>query len=297
MRTAVPASSSVITPLRPGLSRPDGEDLRLVVTDMDGTLLDGEGRVPRGLAQVVTRLRSRGIVFCPASGRQLANLRQTLGPLVAGSAIIAENGTIVLDGDRELFRDTISRQEAVTVVETVRRLAGPGAGLDVGAVVATPHVAYVERADERFLAQVDTYYASREVVPDLMELPLDDVLKVAVHDFVDAERLSAPHLAAAAPRLQAVVSGLHWTDLMPASASKGRALAVLQQRLGVTSAQTAVFGDYLNDLTLFDQAGMTFAMANAHPDILAAARFRAPAHTEAGVLRVLEELLGPVQAA
>ena len=282
-------SGAAITPLRPGTSRPDGRDLRLVVTDMDGTLLDGRGRVPERLAEVVARLHERGIVFCPASGRQLANLRQTLGEVVAEAAIIAENGTLVVDGPRELFRDTISRDQAVTVVRTVRELAG--SGLDVGAVVATPQVAYVERADTPFLAQVDTYYASREVVPDLLELALDDVLKVAVHDFVDAERLSAPPLAAAAPGLQAVVSGMHWTDLMPRQASKGRALRVIQERLGVTPAQTAVFGDYLNDLELYDEAEMTFAMANAHPEVLAAARFQAPANTEEGVLQVLEELL------
>nr|WP_300338165.1 Cof-type HAD-IIB family hydrolase [Actinomyces sp.] len=292
MRTAdVPTPRSVITPLRPGTPPVDASRLRLVVTDMDGTLLDGHGRVPAGLPEVVARLHERGIVFCPASGRQLANLRHTLGAVVADSAIIAENGTLVVDGDRELFRDTIGRAQVVTVIQAVRRLAGPGSGLDVGAVVATPQVAYVERADERFLAEVDTYYASRQVVSDLTALPLDNVLKVAVHDFVDAERLSAPHLAAAAPGLQTVVSGLHWTDLMPAEASKGRALSVLQRRLGVTPEHTAVFGDYLNDLDLFDEAGMTFAMANAHPDVLAAARFQAPANTEQGVLRVLEELL------
>lgn len=292
MRTAdAPTPRSVITPLRPGTPAADGSRLHLVVTDMDGTLLDGEGRVPSGLAEVVARLRERGIIFCPASGRQLANLRHTLGEVVADTAIIAENGTLVVDAGRELLRDTITRQQAVRVIQTVRRLAGPGQGLDVGAVVATPQVAYVERADERFLAEVDTYYASRQVVPDLTALSLDDVLKVAVHDFVDAERLSAPYLAAGAPELQAVVSGLHWTDLMPAKASKGRALAVLRQRLGVTPAQTAVFGDYLNDVELFDEAEMTFAMANAHPDVLAAARFQAPANTEQGVLRVLEELL------
>ncbi|MDK6591448.1 HAD hydrolase family protein, partial [Actinotignum timonense] len=45
------------------------------------------------------------------------------------------------------------------------------------------------------------------------------------------------------------------------------------------------------DVELFDEAEMTFAMANAHSDVLAAARFQAPANTEQGVLRVLEELL------
>ena len=73
---------------------PDEVDLRLVVADMDGTLLDGQGRVPRRLDTVVARMHEHGVVFAPASGRQLANLRATLGTTITQSPIIAENGMI-----------------------------------------------------------------------------------------------------------------------------------------------------------------------------------------------------------
>jgi len=251
-------------PLEPELlaALPSQIDLRLVVTDMDGTLLDGQGRVPAGLPEAVEDMRAAGIVFAPASGRQLANLRAVLGSAVEDSPLIAENGSFVVDS-----------------------------GYDVGAVVACKHCAYIERSDAAFLEQTGLYYEALEIVEDLTAIALDEVLKVAVFDFDDVENGSSQALTAAVPHVQTVVSGLHWTDMMSAQVSKGRALAALQARLGVLPEQTAVFGDYLNDLDLYDHADLGFAMRNAHPGIHAAAAYTAPANTEDGVLRTVEELL------
>ena len=82
------------------------------------------------------------------------------------------------------------------------------------------------------------------------------MLKVAVFDFDDVEDGSSQALTAAVPRVQTVVSGMHWTDMMSPQASKGRALAALQARFGILPEQTAVFGDYLNDLDLYDHADL-----------------------------------------
>lgn len=264
-------------------------DLRLVIADMDGTLLDGEGRVPADLPEAVARWRDAGVLLAPASGRQLANLRSTLGHVLDDGPVIAENGTFVVVGDEEIHSDTISRDEAVAAVEVTRRLAG--ASLDVGAVVACKRCAYVDRGDERFVDECVQYYTALEVVDDLLALPLDDVLKVAVYDFGDIEREAAADLRTAVPAVQTVVSGAHWTDMMPSAASKGRALDAIQRRLGVTPEQTAVFGDYLNDRDLYAFSGPSFAMANAHPEIRELARYVAPANTEDGVIRAVDALL------
>ena len=254
---------------------PDEVDLRLVVADMDGTLLDGQGRVPRRLDTVVARMHEHGVVFVPASGRQLANLRATLGATITQSPIIAENGTIVVQGDDEIHRETITRSDAVTVVHTTRALCEQG--LDVGPVIATRDRAYVDRIDERFVRQCAFYYAALEPVEDVLDLALDNVLKIAVYAFGDAESECYRPLSAAVPGVQTVVSGAHWVDMMARTASKGRALAAVQERLGIEPAQTAVFGDYLNDAELYDHAELSFAMANAHPGILSRARYIAPA--------------------
>ena len=278
-------------PLEPELlaSLPTEIDLRLVVTDMDGTLIDDEGRVPAGLMDAVADMRDAGIVFAPASGRQLANLRAVLGSAVDDSPLIAENGSFVVHGGEEIHSDTISAQDAEAAITMTRRLVD--SGHDVGAVVAGKHCAYIERSDAAFLEQTRLYYEALEIVEDLTAIPLDEVLKVAVFDFDDVEKGSSQALTAAVPHVQTVVSGMHWTDMMSVRASKGRALAALQARLGVLPEQTAVFGDYLNDLDLYDHADLGFAMRNAHPGIHAAATYTAPANTEDGVLRTVEELL------
>jgi HAD hydrolase, family IIB len=268
---------------------PDEVDLRLVVADMDGTLLDGQGRVPRRLDTVVARMHEHGVVFVPASGRQLANLRATLGATITQSPIIAENGTIVVQGDAEIHRETITRSDAVAAVRTARALREQG--FDVGPVIATRDRAYVDRIDERFVRQCAFYYAALEPVEDVLDLALDNVLKIAVYAFGDAESECYGPLSAAVPGVQTVVSGVHWVDMMPRTASKGRALAAVQERLGITPAQTAVFGDYLNDAELYDYSELSFAMANAHPGILSRARYIAPANTDDGVLRTIETLL------
>lgn len=268
---------------------PDEVDLRLVVADMDGTLLDGEGRVPSRFETVMARMREHGVVFMPASGRQLANLRATLGSAIAESPVIAENGTIVVQGDAEIHRETITRSDAVAAVRTARALREQG--FDVGPVIATRDRAYVDRIDERFVRQCAFYYAALEPVEDVLDLALDNVLKIAVYAFGDAESECYGPLSAAVPGVQTVVSGVHWVDMMARTASKGRALAAVQERLGINPAQTAVFGDYLNDAELYDYSELSFAMANAHPGILSRARYIAPANTDDGVLRTIETLL------
>lgn len=278
-------------PLEPELAAPLPEtvDLRLVVSDMDGTLMDGQGQPPAGLVDCLSAMRAAGVVFAPASGRQLANLRAVLGPEIDEAPVIAENGTLVVQGREEIYSETISPHHAAAAVTTVRDLRMDG--YDVGAVLACKHCAYVEREDAAFLDQTSLYYEALEVVDDLLDLPLNTVIKVAVYDFDDVEKGSSQTLAAAVPAVQTVVSGMHWADMMAPQASKGRALAALQRRLGITPAQTAVFGDYLNDLDLYDHAELGFAMRNAHPGIQAVAAYTAPANTEDGVLRTIAELL------
>ncbi|MFT4211627.1 MAG: Cof-type HAD-IIB family hydrolase [Microbacterium sp.] len=271
------------------MSLPDldpSPDIRLVAVDMDGTLLDADGRVPDGLWPLLTVFAQRGILFAPASGRQYATLRREFGDHGDDMVFIAENGTFVVRHDEELSSDVIDPAVVADVVATVRGLRH-----DVGVVLCGKRSAYIERTDEAFRAEADRYYVQLRQVAGL-DLVDDEILKVAVFDFGSAERDTAPALAGIAATHQVVVSGEHWVDVMNPGVNKGEALRRLQRLLGIAPAQTVVFGDYLNDLELMDAADHSFAMANAHPLVAARARHRAPSNAEHGVVRVLERLLG-----
>ncbi|MGW4553443.1 Cof-type HAD-IIB family hydrolase [Streptomyces sp. NPDC004166] len=264
-------------------------DIRLVVTDMDGTLLDGAGRIPEDLWPLLAELRRRGVLFSPASGRQYATLARQFADAGDGMVFVAENGTYVVRDGVELGSDPLDAAVAARVIGRTRLLAAEG--VDVGAVLCGKESAYVERADEAFVTEVKRYYALLRIVDDLTAVE-DEFLKVALYDFGPVERTTAPALAPFAKSHQVVVSGEHWVDIMNATANKGAALRRLQRELGILPAQTLVFGDYLNDLEMLDAAEWSFAMANAHPDVLRRARYVAPPNTEYGVLSTISRLMG-----
>ncbi|WNB87146.1 HAD family hydrolase [Cellulomonas sp. ATA003] len=264
-------------------------DLRLVTVDMDGTLLDADHRIPDSLWSLLPQLRERGVIFCPASGRQHATLAAQFAPVADDLVIIAENGSYVAHGGREISSTTIDRGVVDEVVRAVRDLVATG--VHAGAVVCGKRSAYLETHDAAVRAEADRYYARLESVPDLLAVD-DDVLKVAVFDAGSAARTTAPALARFADTHQVVVSGAHWVDVMHADVHKGAAVQTLQRLHGISRSQTMAFGDYLNDLQMLDAAEHSVAMDNAHPQVLARARYRAPSNTQDGVVRTLRTALG-----
>lgn len=240
-------------------------DIRLIVTDMDGTLLNDEKRLHDDFWPLIERLRHRGILFSPASGRQYHTLEREFADLAQEMVFIAENGSIVMRGGHEVSSDCLAREDALRIVRTLRTAAANG--IDGGIIVCGKQSAYIERSDPAFFDQVDRYYARLQIVDDLTKVIDDDVLKIAVYDFGSAERGTLPYLSEFTTSHKVVVSSEHWLDVNTRTANKGRAVTALQHALGITPAQTMVFGDFLNDLEMMDTADYAFAMHNAHPQL------------------------------
>jgi Cof subfamily protein (haloacid dehalogenase superfamily) len=264
--------------------------VRLVVSDLDGTLLDADGRVPASFWPLLADMQERGVIFAPASGRQYATLARMFAPPTRGVIFIAENGAYVVREGVEISSSTLDPGFVEQVIGRIRELAL--ADSDVGVVVCGKRSAYVERTDDPFIHEVDQYYVALEQVTDLLEVD-DAVLKLAVFDFAEAETGAAVALAPFSGSHQVVVSGHHWIDVLDIQINKGVAVRDLQHRLMVSPAETVVFGDYLNDLEMLDRGELSFAMTNAHPQVLARARYRAPSNTDLGVIKVLRTLLAP----
>lgn len=263
-------------------------DIRLIAVDMDGTLLLPDGTIPDGLWPLLERLRERGIAFAPASGRQLATLRGMFGHVEGELDIIAENGAYVVRGDEEVGSDAM---DAAFVADLLTRLDELGReSLNIGVVLCGKRSAYIQTPDPQIHAEAAKYYAALERVDDLRAVD-DQILKIAIYDVDGGEEHTAPALADLRETHQVVVSGAHWVDVMNQGVDKGVALRALQRAIGITPAQTAAFGDYLNDVEMLRAAHWSYAMADAHPEVVAAARFRAPSNEDLGVLTVIEELL------
>lgn len=262
-------------------------EIRLVVADMDGTLLDEAGDVPEALWPLLARMQERGIAFAPASGRQYATLRRQFDRAGDGMVFIAENGSIVVRDEVELSSRPLDRPFVEDAIARVRALAR--SGRDVGVVLCGKRSAYIERDDPAFVSKAEPYYAALATVDDVL-VPEDEVLKIAVFDF-ESSALTAQALAPLRADHQVVVSSHHWVDLMGAGVNKGIGVRSLQEAMGIGPANTIAFGDYLNDVEMLGAVEHSYAMANAHPDVLAVARHVAPSNLDQGVVTVLSALL------
>lgn len=261
--------------------------MKLIASDMDGTLLTTDKRLPQEFAQVVRALRAKGVSFCVASGRQYAALRRDMGDLAPDLVFIAENGALVMENDERLFLDAIPAGELPGILRAGEGLAG------VYPVVCRADVALIEAsASPEFIRNTQMYYANCQVVESLEKAceGLTDVCKVAFYDEGDAGTHELPVLKERlGGRLSVILSGENWVDIMRPGVNKGRAMRMIQRQRGLAPQECMAFGDYLNDLELLSSVSESYAMENALPEIKRAARYIAPANDEDGVMRVIRE--------
>jgi Cof subfamily protein (haloacid dehalogenase superfamily) len=265
-------------------------DIRLIVADMDGTLLDDDHLLHEHFWPLIEELHSREILFCPASGRQYYTLLRQFSDIADDVVFIAENGTYVVHQGREVSSDCLLLADAQAMISTVR--SNIDAGVDAGAVLCGKRSAYIDRTDQPFLDRVVPYYAQLSFVEDLLAVIDDEILKVSAFDFGNAETSIAPALGDFVGSHRVTVGSSHWVDITTRTANKGHAIGQLQANFGITADQTMVFGDYLNDLEMMDAATYSFAMDNAHPLLRERATYVAPPNSENGVVRTISAVLG-----
>ena len=138
------------------------------------------------------------------------------------------------------------------------------------------------------------YYIPLENIPDLTTIPSGEVLKLSVYH-ERAEKgllpLTSSHWA---EDLALEPSGVVWLDICPRHASKGNALSFLQDHLGIKKEETLYFGDNINDLSAFAQAGLKGTVSNARREVREAADFVGDSYENLGVLKELQRIFAPV---
>jgi Cof subfamily protein (haloacid dehalogenase superfamily) len=259
-------------------------DIRLVATDMDGTLLNSKHEIHESFFPVFRKLKDHGIIFVAASGRQYFNLAKTLDKVKDEVIFAAENGSYVVYRDEEIHIQAIDQAIVRDLVKIARGIK------NTYPVICGKKKAYVESDEPEFINHLKLYFERYEIVKDLTEVADDQFLKFTLCDLAGSEVNSYPFYKQYEESLQVKVSGPIWLDISHKQANKGKAMEVLQEKFGISFEQTMIFGDYLNDLEMLGKGHYSYAMANAHPDIKKTARFIAKSNDENGVVEVLSEI-------
>ncbi|WP_407838283.1 HAD hydrolase family protein [Streptomyces sp. DSM 116496] len=290
--------------------RPDGPTpaTRLIATDLDGTLLRDDKSVSERTVAALAAAEEAGIAVFFVTGRP-ARWMGVVSDHVQGHGLaICANGAAVVDlhaidrhategqaadrqpSGREFVQvRPLPRITALKVVEALRA-AAPGTSF---AVELTTGINY-EPQYPPFFQDPGANVATAETL--LHEATDDDsapVLKVLAHhsELAPDEFLALARSVAGAYASITRSSPTSLLEISGPGVSKASTLALCCEERGISPAEVVAFGDMPNDVEMLGWAGTSYAMGNAHPDVIAAASGRTVANNEDGVALVIERIL------
>lgn len=268
-------------------TRETARDVRLVVADVDGTLLTPDkGLTPRARA-AVHALDDAGIAFTITSGRPPQGMRMLIDELRLRRPITAFNGGLFVRPDLSVIRRRVIPSEAVPpVIDILSR-----GGLDVWIYtesewrVRTRHGPHVDREEW-------TVKFPPRVVPTFNDLR-DPVVKiVGVSDDSDAMARCVERVQGTfGQQVSAALSQPYYLDVTHPNANKGEVIRVLSELLAIPIEDIATIGDMPNDVLMFERSGTSIAMANASADVQRAAHFVTSSNTEEGFALAMERFV------
>ncbi len=264
----------------------DPAGVRLVATDLDGTLLHTDGTVTDRTRQVIETLDERGVQVVFVTGRPIRWMESLWHHVGDHGLAICSNGAIVYDVAHHEVAELrpIPRPVVLEVADVVRR--------------AVPGTAFALEKVDGF-GKEPVFRPDGPDVPALQVAPLEQLADDGVAKLLALHEDLAP--AQFWAQVEAAVGRLVTTtwssvgalvEMSAAGVTKATTLAAVCAERGITPDQVVAFGDMPNDLALLEWAGRGYAMANAHESVLAATDHHAPRHDEDGVAQVLESLFG-----
>lgn len=257
--------------------------IRLIASDMDGTLLDSQRRMPPDFDEMMAKLYEREIHFAVASGRSYATLKEQFQDYLEELIFICDNGAYIVYQQELIGLSLMLEEDLRELIQVCRSFDGK---LLLCGMHGTYHEYFgTEEAEE----EVNHYYVNQVLVEDNTTVE-DGVFKIALYDEKGAQEHAYPILKKQfKDRFTMQISGINWIDIMNTGVNKGTGLCRIQEKLGILPEETMAFGDYMNDYELLLQAKESFAMANAHEDLKKVAAHIARSNDEQGVMEAIRE--------
>ena len=270
-------------------------EIKIVATDMDGTLLDPRGQLdlPR-LEKILDKLDQRGVRFVIATGNEVHRMRQLLGHLAERVVLVVANGARIFENNELLQAQT---WDDAMVDRALAHFKGRECQDQF--VVTAMNGGFVKKGTvftelDKFMTpeMIEKLYQRMNFVDEFDPSLFGGVLKMSM--VVGEERLDSVLQEINDlfyGHVRAVSSGYGCIDILQDGIHKAWGLVELLKRWDLKPEQIMAFGDSENDIEMLELAGISYAMENAEEAVKRVAIKVAPANSQAGVYKVLENWL------
>ena len=231
--------------------------IRLVASDIDGTLLQGDAKtLPEALFPLIRRLAQQGIAFCAASGRQYTSLRRLFAPVADEIYYLCENGAIVYgkgEAAPVLGKTAMDRALAEQLIGEI--VARP----ECEVLISGANISYLMPKAQEVVTHIRDFTGNNIVLIHSPEEIQEEIIKVSAFCVPDTRKTEAELAPKWNRHFRGAVAGLQWLDFT--LADKGVGIRTLCQSLNILPEEVMAFGDNFNDVPVL--------METAHPALLA----------------------------
>ena len=242
--------------------------IRLVCSDIDGTLLQyGKKELEGEIFEQIRQLHRRGILFCPASGRQYTSLRRLFAPVAEHCVFLCENGGVIYKDEQCIAKNPMPRALAEEIaMDMWTHSDGQGE-----VMLSGQNTAYLMERGLGMLKRVQFVGNHYKIIHSPREVP-EPITKVSVYLHQGVEG----YVDRFVPRWKeanCAVAGPLWIDTT--FANKGMGVRSVCRTLGIGLEEVMAFGDNYNDVSMLDAAGVPYIMDSAAAPL----REKYPLHT------------------
>ncbi|MFV9550558.1 HAD family hydrolase [Algibacter sp. PT7-4] len=262
----------------------DLSKIKLVATDMDGTLLNSNHEVSQRFFNVFKNLKKHNIIFAAASGRPYYSILEKLHPIKDDIIFVAENGGLIVKNNKVLLTTHINKTNMCKIIDGLNKLKR----IDV--VFCTQNKAYIKSLDLDLIKLITEFYPKNSIINSIDEIK-EDIIKIALYHKESSETYLYPYFKDLDNNFDVKVSGKNWLDISQNIANKGYAINKLQKDYNISQDETLTFGDYNNDLSMLQQSKYSFAMENAHQNAKDTANYGTKSNDDFGVEIILEKVI------
>ncbi|MBM7097216.1 HAD family phosphatase [Bacillus sp. H-16] len=283
--------------------------MRLIATDMDGTLLNSERKIPQANIEAIRYAESQGVTVAVATGRDFTEAVEPLKEAGLRLPLICVNGAEMRNTNGDILSQVplgyklynkmapiLKEEDVYYEVYTTKGsfTADPQKGLDivVNIMMSTGEFSSYDEvmrvAEERFQE------GAVNVVRNYEEILTDDVklYKLLAFSENNENRLRAKERLLNLGDITVSASASENLEITHRNATKGFALKNLAERLEVSMENTMAIGDNLNDLSMLEMAGTAVAMENGEEEVKEISHFVTLQNTENGVAEAIYRVLG-----